>query len=264
MPPTSSTIKYQVRDRIAWVTLNRPEALNALNSEIRNAIAEAFREAASDDEVLVVILSGEGGRAFCAGADLKEMSQRDASGEASSRGLPGWEREVVAECLKPVIAAIDGYCLAGGLQLANRCDIRIATEQSRFGMPEVRRSLAAVGLMDTPEQMMPIGEALWILLTGSHMTAKRAYDIGLVQALVPDREALFAEAEQVAAEIKQCAPLAVQAAKQVIKVWRELPTPPELSRKLSAPWLDRVTNSEDRLEGPRAFAEKRAPMWKMR
>ena len=185
--PTSDTVKYEKRDRVAWVTLNRPEAMNALNSEIRRAITEAFEEVARDDDVLVTVVMGEGGRAFCAGNDLKEQAQGDAAGGAAwSRGGPSGS-QAVYECLKPVIAAIDGYALAGGMQLANRCDIRIATEKSRFGMPEPLRSLTPINSVDTMEMgFVPMGEAMWIILTGAHMTAERAYDIGLIQALVPD------------------------------------------------------------------------------
>lgn len=260
MPPSSSTVKYEVRDRVAWVTINRPEAMNALNMEVRNAIAEAMREATNDKDVLVVILTGEGGRAFSAGADLKEMAQRDASGATASVGLIGYDQ--IQDCPKPIIAAIDGYCLAGGLELTLYCDIRIATEQSRFGLPEPRRSLlAGVGLHNL-SRIIPLGEALWIQLTGGDMTAQRAYDIGLIQAMVPDRAALFAEAEHIANEIKQCAPLAVQAIKRIVKTGRNLPV--EYSWKLAEPIVAEIVKTEDRLEGPRAFAEKRAPVWKMR
>lgn len=265
MPPSSPTVKYEVRNRIAWVTMNRPEAMNALNREILNAVGEAFVEAGNDDNVLVVIFTGEGGRAFSAGADLKEMTQMDQTVgvERTQAGLSGFEQ--VSECLKPVIAAIDGHCLAGGMQMASRCDIRIATEKSRFGMPEARRSLTAVGIIDTPEMMMPIGEAKWILFSGSMSnTAQRMYDVGYLQAVVPDREALFAEAERRANEILEAAPLAVQAIKYTIKTWQENAVGPETARRLAGHWLERVAKSEDRLEGPKAFAEKRKPNWKIR
>ncbi|MBM2824720.1 MAG: enoyl-CoA hydratase [Dehalococcoidales bacterium] len=260
MPVSSPTVKYETRDRVAWVTLNRPEAMNALNTEIRNAIGEAFLEATNDDGVLVIIVTGEGGKAFSAGADLAEMNQRNTGRKRTAIELP--ERDTVDKCPKPVIAAIDGYCLAGGLELALCCDIRIATEKSRFGMPEPRRSILAGYGLHNLSRVIPLGEALWIQLSGSQMTAQRAYDIGLIQALVTDRSALFAEAERMAGEIKLCAPLAVRAIKRIVKVGRNLPV--EYSWKLAEPIMAQIDKTEDHLEGPRAFVEKRAPVWKTR
>ena len=264
---SSSAVKYEKRDRIAFVTLNRPEVLNALNQELFGALSEALQDATKDDDILVVIVTGEGGRAFSAGADLKEMANRDAQGPtqgstqpAAPRGMSGFD--AILNCPKPIIAAIDGYCVAGGLEVSLYCDIRIATEKSRFGLPEPRRSLLAGPGLHNLSRMIPLGEALWIQLTGAHMTAQRAYDIGLIQALVPDRDALFAEAERVANEIKQCAPLAVQAIKRIAKTGRNLPL--EESWKMAAPIQEQINKTEDRLEGPKAFAEGRAPVWKMR
>jgi len=187
------------------------------------------------------------------------MSQRDAAGHV---GVATVTEDAVATCGKPVIAAIDGYCLAGGLELSLRCDIRIATEKSTFGLPEPRRSLLAGYGLHNLSRIIPLGEALHIQLTGAPITSQRAYDIGLIQRRVADRTALVKEADAVADEICLCAPLAVKAIKQIVKTGRNLPV--EYSVKFAEPIHTIINGTEDRLEGPKAFAEKRKPNWKMR
>ena len=266
-----AVVDYDKRDRVAWVTINRPEAMNALDPQVGAGLTAAFDDLSHDDEVLVAVLAGAGGRAFCAGMDLKWRAQEDAAGhELSAKNMPDLGFAAVERCPKPVIAAIDGWCLAGGMQMSSRCDIRIATRQSRFGMPEARRALTAVGIVDTPEVFFPPGEAALILLTGGHYPAERAYQMGFVQALLPDRAALTEEAQRLAEEVKLCAPLAVAAIKAVLRTKLNLPAPSPGVRaldhliELNRDALARNNRSEDRLEGPLAFAEKRVPRWKNR
>ena len=259
---TFDLVTYEKRDRVAWITINNAERMNALSPGVGSGLRSAFDEASKDDDVLVVILTGAGGRAFSAGADLKARAQSDASTPPATQSRLSYGSGDLLHFAKPVIAAIDGYCLAGGLQTALRCDIRIATEKSMLGLPETRRSLVASGGPQDPERYIPLGEAMWLALTSSHMTAKRAYDIGLIQALVPDREALMKEAERLANEIKMNAPLAVQAAKRLIRA--SISMPPEMTVQMRDPLVELVDRSEDRLEGPKAFAEKRTANWKGR
>ena len=195
MTSTSEVMKYEKRGSTAWLTMNRPHAMNAFNTELRNGLVEAIERATADPDILSIVLTGEGGRAFSAGADLKEVARRDVKKDAppSPRAATSFFT-TVADCPKPIIAAIDGHCIAAGLEVALLCDIRVATEQSTFGLPEARRSLMPdPGLIELV-RVIPLGEAMKILLTARPITAQRAYDVGLIQSVVPDRPAVMAEA----------------------------------------------------------------------
>ena len=162
---------------------------------------------------------------FSAGADLKEMSQRDSAAGAPVTGRSAGRADgfgAMRDCRKPVVAAIDGYCVAGGFELSLMCDIRVASEHSQFGLPEPRRSLLAGPGLHNLSRMIPLGEALLIQLTGSYIPARRAYEIGLVQRLAPDRAGVMAEANAIADEILLGAPLAVQAIKRITKIARNV------------------------------------------
>lgn len=258
----SPTIMYEKKDGTAWITLNRPERMNALSFELRGAMAKALREAVRDEEVMVVIVTGAGGRAFCAGNDLKDAADRYAQGIAPGTEPVQADSYGIADCPKPVIAAIDGYAVAGGMETTMACDIRVATEKSMFGLPEIKRGRMAGPGLTQLGRMIPLGEARLIQLTGSHMNAKRAYDIGFIQAVLPDREALFAEAQRIADDIQSNAPLSIEATKRVIQVAHLMP--PEYVQRIWNPERAIIDRSEDIVEGSTAFAEKRAPQWKRR
>ena len=260
MTTNKTPVIYEKRGHTAYITLSRPRALNAINRELRFALRDILIDFRGDDKLLVAIVTGEGGRAFSAGADLKEQDQALTAGEA--RAMPMWPFRDV-NLFKPVIAAIDGYCLGGGLELALQCDIRIATQGSAFGLPEPRNagSTAGFGLYYL-SRAIPVGEALYMQLTGTHIDAERAYRIGLIQSVVPDRDALFQEADRIAEEVGRCSPLAVQTIKRVITQTRDLPL--DTSVKIAEPLRAIVDQSEDRKEAVRAFVEKRPPNWMMR
>ena len=256
----SEVLLYEVRGHAAWLTFNRPQVLNALNQELRLALIAAIEKARRDDGVMALVLCGAGGRAFCTGADLREMAQRDAGAGPAHEPPPMFA--ALADCHKPTIAAIDGHCVAGGMELATLCDIRVATEASNFGLPEVLRSLMPEpGLTELPRGIPP-GEAALLLLTGKPMTAQRAYQIGFLQALAPDRGSMLAEATRIAGDIALAAPLAAEAYKQIIRHGRTM-SPDHAARYREAFW-NVIKATEDRAEGPRAFVEKRPPVWKRR
>jgi enoyl-CoA hydratase/carnithine racemase len=276
-------LSYQVRDRKAYITMNRPDRMNALNQELLRALAEAFSEADADENVFVVILSGAGGRAFSAGGDLKEMATRMADGPgggqvtANGRTAPGQALSAhppvakggsmpgfddVNNCSKPVIAAIDGYCMAGGMEAALYCDIRLATRKSTFAMPEPKRHLLSGPAFVHLSRMIPLGEAMMIELVGDPIGAERAYQIGLVQGLYDDRAALEAAADQMADKIMENSPLAVQFLKRIVKDGRDMTV--DHHWKFAEMFAFMLQRTEDALEGPKAFAEKRQPEWKMR
>jgi enoyl-CoA hydratase/carnithine racemase len=271
----TDVLGYEVRDRKAYITMNRPHRMNALNGELMTALREAFGEADADPSVFVVILSGAGGRAFSAGADLKDMASRmaaeqDGDGEPPpmsarpqvARGghMPGFDD--VNNCTKPVIAAIDGYCMAGGMEIALYCDIRLATRQSTFAMPEPKRNLLSGPAFVHLSRMIPLGEAMRIELVGDPVSAERAYQIGLIQGVYEDRAALEAAADEMADKIGENSPLAVQFLKRIVKDGRDMTV--DHHWKFAEMFAYTLGRTEDALEGPKAFAEKRQPEWKMR
>lgn len=270
MEEQQDVILYEKKDRVAFITMNRPEVLNAGNRAMYDKLNRTWVDFRDDPELLVAIVTGAGGRAFSTGADLKEINKRQSTGmsawtgegENSGAGETAGLSMNDLKIWKPIIAAIDGYCVAGGLELSLMCDIRVASEQSTFGLQEPRWNLLARYGLHNLSRMIPLGEALYMQLTGSRISAQEAHRIGLIHSVHSDRESTMAAAVQIAEEIKLCGPLAVQAIKRIVMTARNLPV--EYSTKFTEDIERQLQGTEDAIEGPRAFAEKRKPQWKGR
>ena len=258
----SDVLLYDVDGAVATLTLNRPEQLNALNRELSEAYLAALERARRDDAVRVVVVTGSG-RAFCAGVDLKARAASEASGPAPNFfAMLRGESQYDALMEKPMIAAINGYCLAGGLELALTCDLRVAGEGSRFGMPEIRRGFFPGG--GGPQRlprMVPQALALEMLLTGDQYAAAEMHRWGLVNRVLPPEQVL-AEAQALARTIAGHAPLAVRALKELFYAGTEMPLPQALRYGAGLRWI--IGQTEDAKEGPRAFTEKREPEYRGR
>lgn len=246
--------------RVLVITINRPEARNAVSPEVAQGLEAAVNELESSDDLWVGILTSSDERAFSAGADLKVVSQGRFQDMFTSEG--GFAGIVKRERSKPLIAAVNGDALAGGFEIALSCDLIVAAEHARFGLPEVRRSLvaAAGGLFRLPARV-PENVAMEMILTGLPISAIRAYELGLVNRVVPT-EGVMDAAFELAGAIAEAAPLAVRESRQV--VIDSLRHMEEAGWDHSSRAMARVSSSEDFMEGPRAFIEKRPPEWKAR
>lgn len=256
-------ILYYKQGGIAYVTLNRPSRMNALHPGANREMREAFTDFRDDPDVLVAILSGSGERAFSTGNDLKYMAEHGKPGEPypDAHLYPFGGITADFACWKPIIAAVHGYALGGGFELALSCDLIIATEDARFGLPEARVGLVASG--GGPHRLvrqMPLNIAMGILLGGKPITAAQAHCWGLVNEVVPTRDDLLKGAERWANDIMEAAPLSVRATKQVALQGLESTLNIAISREYDE--FRKARDSQDFVEGPRAFAAKRRPVWK--
>jgi enoyl-CoA hydratase/carnithine racemase len=251
---------YEKKGHLAYVTINRPEVMNALHYDANVELREIFTDFKQDDEVWVAILTGAGTRAFSAGNDLKATAAATARGEKfQDKSVPFGGITSGFECSKPIIAAVNGVAVGGGFEIALACDIIVAAEHARFGLPEPRVGLVAgAGGMHRLPQQIPLKQAMGMLLTGKQITAQEAYRLGLVNEVVPGTE-LIATAERWASEILECSPLSVRLTKEA--TLSGLVYSVEEAMQRDRPLLQRLLASQDFVEGPKAFAEKRKPQW---
>jgi len=259
-----AVILIEKREKNAIVTLNRPESFNAMNYQAWKEITEAWIDLKNDPEVWTIILTATGDKAFCAGQDLKEMARLKAEAEKEGRpfvsGLPEATPTKYLEMPKPVIAAINGFAIGAGLELALACDIRIAAEHAQLGLREVTQAIipGAGGTQRLP-RFIPFGIALEILMTGDLISAKEAFRVGLVNRVVPLAE-LMPTTLAFANRINENGPLAVRAVKEA--AYKGIQMPLNEGLRFETLLLSKVRESEDAWEGPKAFAEKRKPIYK--
>lgn len=261
---TSDTLLFDLTDKVAVITLNRPAVRNALNRELSQALMEALQRVRTNEDIRVAVLAGAG-RTFCAGADLKERAQSGRAADASVASVIEASHAASLARLpmeKPLIAAIDGYCLAAGFELALTCDIRICTPEARFGLPEITRGFFPGG--GGPQRLMravPQAVAMEMILTGDPIDAATALRVGLVSRIVPENE-LLPTTRQIAQRIASHAPLAVKAVKEVAQSALDETLEQSLRFGSTLRWI--IGQTEDAREGPRAFAERREPRYQGR
>jgi enoyl-CoA hydratase len=251
----SDAVLTEQRDRVLLITINRPDQRNAVNAAVAQGIADALDALDADPALSVGVLTGAG-KGFCAGMDLKSF----VSGERPWVGDRGFAGIAQRSADKPLIAAVEGFAVAGGLEVALACDLIVASKGARLGVPEVKRSLVAAGgaLLRLPKSL-PRTIALELALTGDPMTAERAHQFGLVNRLTEPGGAV-AEALELAATIAANGPLALAATKRIVTESADWPENEFFARQREI--SDPVFNSADAREGATAFSEKRAPVWR--
>jgi crotonobetainyl-CoA hydratase/dehydration protein DpgD len=257
-------VRYEKKDHVARITLDRPEVLNAMDLRMHEELAAVWDDVENDDEVRVAVLTGAGERSFSVGQDLKERARLNAEGAAAttfgSRGQPGWPRLTERFTLsKPVVARVNGYALGGGFELALACDIIVASEDAVFALPEARLGLVpgAGGAFRLARQL-PVRIAMGYLLTGRRMSAATALHYGLVNEVAP-AGTLDERVQAWTDELLRSAPLSMRVIKEAVLLSLDLSLPDAFAADY--PSEDRRRRSQDAIEGPRAFAQKRQPVW---
>lgn len=256
--------KVEIDGRLMIVTINRPEVMNALHPMASQELSDAFDEFAANPDLWVAIITGAGERAFSAGNDLKYHADlRARTGKRPVSPPKGFAGLTFRHDLdKPVIAAVNGVAMGGGFEIALSCDLIIASDRAKFALPEPRVGLAAGGggLQRLPRQV-PLKKAMGMLLTGRHVSAQEGYEMGFVTAVVAHAD-LMQEARRWASMILECSPVSVRATKQAVMRSLDVPSVEMAMRNTNYPAYVALATSEDTIEGPKAFAEKRKPDWK--
>ena len=258
------TILFETRDRIAFITLNRPDSLNAMNRQMTRELVDVCQQVEEESGIRIAIFTGAGEKAFSAGMDLKERAETAFSPiERRQQKLTNkiyTQARAVAAITKPTIAAIRGYCVGGGLEFALACDLRVAAEDAKLGLTEVRRGITpGAGGTQRLTRAVGVTKAMEMCLTGDTVSGLEAKSLGLVNNAVPSADVLKT-AEDLAARILKGAPMSVAFIKEAIKKGVELAL--EEGLRLEADLSALIGITEDAKEGPRAFAEKRPPVWK--
>ena len=253
-----STILYDRTPPVARITIDRPEAMNAFDLATAAEMARRFEEFDGDPELRVAIVTGAGDKAFCAGNDLKWQA---------AGGKRGWDKGGFAgltsrfDCDKPIIAAVNGVAMGGGFEIALACDLIIAAENATFALPEPRVGLAALagGVHRLPRQI-GLKRAMGMILTARHVSAREGFELGFVNEVVPVGEALAA-AERWADTIARNSPMSIRASKQAIQRGLEVSLEQAIAEQREYPAVKAMAASQDYIEGPKAFSEKRPPKW---
>ncbi|MFC1893075.1 enoyl-CoA hydratase/isomerase family protein [Chloroflexota bacterium] len=255
-----AAILYEKEGGIATITINRAEAMNALNFETTEELANVWLDFRDDPQLLVAIVTGAGEKTFCAGLDLKESEILTEEPTQASRLSTGYLRDL--EIWKPIIAAVNGHALGGGTELALACDIRIAAEKATLGLTEARWGLIpGMGGTQRLPRVVPLGIAMEMLLTGKRISAQEALNLGLVNKVVPSAE-LMPAAREIARQISECSPVSIRAIKEAVKRGVEMPL--EQGLLLETALLMQVLKAPDVKEGFASFQEKRKPQFERR
>jgi len=256
---TETPVRYEAQDSVATITPDRPDVLNAMNNPMRAELLEIFTRLRTDDGVKVVVVTGAGERAFCAGADIREFLEPPTPTHYREARKPVDFRAEMERCSQPIIAAIRGFALGGGLEFALACDIRIAAEDAQLGLTEINLAIipGGGGTQRLP-RLVGRGKALEMILTGMRVPAAEALRIGLIERVVPVADLLPA-AQALARQIADKAPIALRYAKEAVVGGLGLPLADGIRLENDLATLLRTT--EDRVEGAKAFVEKRKPKW---